>query len=46
MSTDEKKEVAAPIALVTGGNAGIGLETCKGLLKEGFHLVVCARSQK
>lgn len=46
MSTDEKKEIAAPIALVTGGNAGIGFETCKGLLKEGFHVVVCARSQE
>lgn len=34
-----------PIALVTGGNTGIGFETCKGLLDSGFHLVVCARSQ-
>jgi NAD(P)-dependent dehydrogenase (short-subunit alcohol dehydrogenase family) len=32
------------IALVTGGNAGIGYETCKGLLKAGFHVVLCARS--
>ncbi len=31
-------------ALVTGGNAGIGLETCRGLLRAGFHVVVCARS--
>ena len=40
MNTSEAKKTA----LVTGGNAGIGLETCKGLLREGFHVVVCARS--
>ena len=34
------------IALVTGGNAGIGYETCKGLLQDGFHVVVCARSKE
>ena len=39
MSDDTKK-----VALVTGGNAGIGFETCKGLLQAGFHVVVCARS--
>ena len=33
-----------PIALVTGGNAGIGFETCRGLLNAGFHVVLCARS--
>ena len=33
-----------PIALVTGGNAGIGFETCRGLLDAGFHVVLCARS--
>jgi NAD(P)-dependent dehydrogenase (short-subunit alcohol dehydrogenase family) len=33
------------IALVTGGNSGIGFETCKGLLEAGFHVVVCARSK-
>ena len=32
------------VALVTGGNAGIGFETCKGLLHAGFHVVLCARS--
>ena len=37
---------STPIALVTGGNAGIGFETCKGLLKAGFHVVVCARSEE
>ena len=32
------------LALVTGGNAGIGLETCRGLLEAGFHVVLAARS--
>ena len=35
-----------PIALVTGGNAGIGFETCKGLLEAGFHVIICARSEE
>ena len=35
---------ARKIALVTGGNAGIGFETCRGLLEAGFHVVVCART--
>ena len=33
-----------PVALVTGGNAGIGFETCKGLLEAGHHVIVGARS--
>ena len=33
------------LALVTGGNAGIGLETCRGLLDAGFHVIVTARTQ-
>ena len=46
MATNDKKDVRTrPIALVTGGNAGIGFETCKGLLRAGFHVVVCARSK-
>jgi NAD(P)-dependent dehydrogenase (short-subunit alcohol dehydrogenase family) len=46
MSIDEKRNESRPTALVTGGNAGIGYETCKGLLKAGFHVVVCARSHE
>ena len=30
-------------ALVTGGNAGIGFETCRGLLEAGFHVILCAQ---
>ena len=45
MSLDQSGKETGPIALVTGGNAGIGFETCKGLLKAGFHVVVCARSE-
>ncbi|MGB5373101.1 MAG: SDR family NAD(P)-dependent oxidoreductase [Polyangiales bacterium] len=41
---EKKSADTSRIALVTGGNAGIGFETCKGLLKAGFHVVVCARS--
>ncbi len=37
---------ARPISLVTGGNTGIGFETCKGLLGAGFHVVVTARSKE
>jgi len=43
MATKNMEETT-PVALVTGGNAGIGFETCKGLLQNGFHVVVCART--
>ena len=33
------------LALVTGGNAGIGLATCRGLLEAGFHVILTARTQ-
>jgi NAD(P)-dependent dehydrogenase (short-subunit alcohol dehydrogenase family) len=32
------------IALVTGGNKGIGFAICEGLLKEGFHVFLAARA--
>ena len=33
------------LALVTGGNTGIGLETCRGLLEAGFHVILTARTE-
>jgi NAD(P)-dependent dehydrogenase (short-subunit alcohol dehydrogenase family) len=32
------------LALVTGGNKGIGFAICKGLLKAGFEVILAARS--
>ena len=40
----ESSTESTRVALVTGGNAGIGFKTCKGLLHAGFHVVLCARS--
>ncbi|MDE3257250.1 MAG: SDR family NAD(P)-dependent oxidoreductase [Gemmatimonadota bacterium] len=34
------------IALVTGGNRGIGLATAKGLAKEGCDVAICARREE
>jgi NAD(P)-dependent dehydrogenase (short-subunit alcohol dehydrogenase family) len=41
---DGTKNQNSKLALVTGGNAGIGFETCRGLLKAGYDVVVGARS--
>src|SRR5581483_2718466 len=35
--------VVARVALVTGGNRGIGFEICRGLGKEGLTVVLTAR---
>jgi NAD(P)-dependent dehydrogenase (short-subunit alcohol dehydrogenase family) len=32
------------IALITGANTGIGFETAKGLLAQGFHIIMVCRS--
>ena len=32
------------IAIVTGGNRGIGLETCRQLGRLGMHVILCARN--
>lgn len=38
--------LAGKTALVTGGNAGIGLETCKALASAGCRVIMCSRSIK
>ncbi len=34
------------VAIVTGGNTGIGLETCKALLSAGCKVYLCSRSKQ
>jgi NAD(P)-dependent dehydrogenase (short-subunit alcohol dehydrogenase family) len=47
-SVDPKKGEAAPmhgkIAIVTGGNAGLGFETSKAIAKAGGHVVLAVRN--
>ena len=31
-------------AIVTGGNSGIGFETCKALANEGVRVILCSRN--
>ncbi len=33
------------IALITGSNRGIGLETAQQLAKRGFHIVIAAQTK-
>src|SRR5262245_54091487 len=37
--------MASRIALVTGGNRGLGLETCRQLLAQGLRVVLTGRDQ-
>ena len=34
----------SPIALVTGGNRGIGLAITQGLLQKGYEVIITSRS--
>ncbi|KAG2498411.1 hypothetical protein HYH03_003670 [Edaphochlamys debaryana] len=38
-------DVKGKVAVVTGGTAGIGVETCKALAKAGARVYLCARSE-
>ncbi|HNH49001.1 MAG TPA: SDR family NAD(P)-dependent oxidoreductase, partial [Myxococcota bacterium] len=39
------KQLAGTIALVTGGNSGIGLETARGLAALGARVTIAARDR-
>ena len=39
-------DLAGKVALVTGGNTGIGYETAKGLARMGAHTFIACRSQE
>ena len=34
-----------PLAIITGGNVGLGLETARGLLRQGFEVVISSRDE-
>ncbi len=38
--------MTSKLAIVTGASAGIGLETCIGLAKQDFHVVMVARNEQ
>ncbi|MCK0753203.1 oxidoreductase [Chromohalobacter japonicus] len=40
----EDRHATAPLAVVTGATAGLGLETAKGLAAQGYRVVVAARN--
>ncbi|KAG8705883.1 hypothetical protein FRC08_001395 [Ceratobasidium sp. 394] len=44
-SIDEIPDLTDQVIIVTGGNAGIGRETCKVLLKRGANVYLAARSK-
>lgn len=37
--------MAAPVAVVTGGNRGLGLETCRQLSRRGYRVVLASRRE-
>lgn len=46
MTATQHASVAGKVALVTGANRGMGLETCRALAQRGYQVVLTSRDQR